>query len=664
MSERPTTGTERSHPVPAGFEQTEEANGQSPRPATHLLHAPHSHSSSSSKGTAQSSFDTWGSLIEALLRRWRWLAQGGGVLALLGFLLGLMVWRTHYSVSTQLIRYDSPTSQEVFGYRQISGQTLASVLRTPELLRRVAANARPPMSEEALAANLRITPDRNGEMMTATLFGRDGEAVVDLANLFAREAVQFTGEVQARTATEVRDYQRKQLVQIEGEIAKLNQQLPLTSAAMPRGAVSTALPARPVPLFEKLQVANAEMVDLLARYTEAHPFVKEQRAKITAIERQLTALGVGAGLTSTNGAAAGEKSDDAKEPVNTLVAAGGLADGEIVRSKLQSLENSRLQVLGRERAAQSLVEAPPGHFRVFSEATTRDLTRKSPWLKIICFTVFCGLAGTALVASVVLFQEFADDHLHNASDIRRVTHLPVLATLGDLQQMQSDEREDWAFRTWTALQSRLSPSPNHGLVCGVTSASHGEGCSTWVRLLAEAASQRGFRVLTIATRTSQHAVKVPEQTTGVDGEDIPPAPNSVALATNVLASPAEVAEKLVGPNAQPLVHIPVPGWVWNLDRRKQWKAALQHWGEIDNVVILVELPPASVPEAVLLGENLPNLIWLADSGKANAAKTRAELETLRHARCNLAGAVLNHEPDSLAKNLFPRWLGTLNGAPA
>jgi hypothetical protein len=118
----------------------------------------------------------------------------------------------------------------------------------------------------------------------------------------------------------------------------------------------------------------------------------------------------------------------------------------------------------------------------------------------------------------------------------------------------------------------------------------------------------------------------------------------------------EVTQKLIAADAQPLVHIPLPGWVWNLERRKQWQTALQHWSQIENIVILVELPPASDPETVLLAENLPNLLWLADAGKATAGETCEQLETLRHAHCRLAGAVLNHAPGSLLQNRFRRWL--------
>ena len=48
------------------------------------------------------------------------------------------------------------------------------------------------------------------------------------------------------------------------------------------------------------------------------------------------------------------------------------------------------------------------------------------------------------------------------------------------------------------LQSRLSATPNQGLVCGVTSSSVGEGRSIWIKLLADAASKCGFRVVILS----------------------------------------------------------------------------------------------------------------------------------------------------------------------
>jgi protein involved in polysaccharide export with SLBB domain len=340
-------------------------------------------------------------------------------------------------------------------------------------------------------------------------------------------------------------------------------------------------------------------------------------------------------------------------------------------------------------------------------AAARDVVRHGRDAKTLFLAAFMGLLGFAGTAGILLLAEMADDRLKNADDVRRVARLPVLAVAGDFAKMNDAQKKRWAFRAWTSLQGRLSPSVNHGLICGVTSARHGEGRSTWVNLLARTAHQQGFRVLTIATRQSsafEEAAEV-EVNGAADRNSLPesagngyakldcprcglgieypedtaatsfPCPEcselifipvepevsahnhqNGAVQKNFLASPDEVTQRLTDPESQPIVHIPLPGWVWNLERRKQWCDALRHWSQIENVVILVELPPACVPETVLLGENLPNLVWLTAGGQSGAADTREQLETLRHARCKLAGAVLNRAPTSLLQKRFQRWL--------
>src|SRR5688572_24564801 len=262
-------------------------------------------------------------------------------------------------------------------------------------------------------------------------------------------------------------------------------------------------------------------------------------------------------------------------------------------------------------------------------------------------------------------------------DLKRVTRLPVIATLGDLDKMHPSEQASWAFRTWTAMQSKLSLSANHGLVCGFTSSGGGQGRSTWIRLLAKAATQCGFRVLTIATPPSppfmqgdgtdngdvgKNGAKGNEAGAKANGKEREPSPfgsePSTALMNNVLVTPGQVTEKLTGDHAEPQVHIPLPGWVWSLERRKQWQDALKQWRNIENIVILVELPPSSDPEAVLLAENIPNIVWLADSSSTDATDCREQLQTLRDARCNLVGTVMNRAPAAARmKKRFSRWVG-------
>jgi protein involved in polysaccharide export with SLBB domain/capsular polysaccharide biosynthesis protein len=349
---------------------------------------------------------------------------------------------------------------------------------------------------------------------------------------------------------------------------------------------------------EKLQIARTDLNSLLERYTDLHPLVIQQRSKISTLEKQL------------------------------------LSSKEI--KDFEPLEEG-------------------SYLRVLTPATLNGVVTNPRWLRVFAISFAGGLFGIFLAIGFIWMLEFFDTKLKTVADVRRITKLPILATLSDLKRMGQSARAHWAFRTWTSMQTKLRSSPSHGVVCGITSSGDGEGLSTWVNLLANAASQRGLRVLTIGTRGPCLSQKIYSPQNELANEEEPL--HVTTLTNNVLSSPNQVTQKLAGPDPQPLIHVPLPGWVWNLERRNQWKSALNHWSKIENLVILVELPPASSPEAILLAENVPNLIWLTDSGKADSQESALQLQTLRESQCNLVGAVVNHAPPPLTKNYFARWFG-------
>ena len=594
--------------------------------------------------------------VDALGRHWQWLLIGGLAMAMVGLVCSLLLWKNSYTASAQLLRQASAHAMDVLGERELEPDTYASLLRAPEILQRVAAQASPPLPAESLAKILNITSERNSDVVLVAISTGNQRSAVDLANLYAREAVRFTQELQTNAAARVSFFVTQQLTPLEDEITALNQ--------TPQPAPVRRAVAGPSPLREKLQAARLELVDLLARYTDKHPLVREQRAKIAAIESQLLQMpAVPAMSAEVSGDPIAAPLTQERNPA-------------FLQTKLQSLENARLTLLGQKRAALSLEIHPPGTCQLFAPATFSEVIPHKRTTKVAVLTVFGGILGFLFAGALILLGEAVDPRLKTAADVQRVTRLPVVASAGDLARMTEAEQKNWAFRAWTSFQRLLSPSPNQGFVCGITSSESGEGRSTWIRLLADEASQRGFRVLTIIARA-------PEQNGNaiVDAEPIangtcdveavmPVNGNGALVATHLLNTPDEVTQKLTGPNSEPVVEIPLPGWVWNLERRKQWQAALRSWSQIDNIALLVELPPASMPETVLLAENLPNVIWLADGEKATAAKTREQLETLRNARCHLAGAVMNRTPVSFFKNRFARWLGCgalilgLHGLPA
>jgi protein involved in polysaccharide export with SLBB domain/capsular polysaccharide biosynthesis protein len=601
-----------------------------------------SHSAQSKRTAANGAKTAEAWLFFSVLRqRWPWMFFGGLLFAAAGLAGAWYWWKPSFEASAQLVRNDSPRTAQVFNYQTLTPQTFAGLLRSPELLSRVADQAVPPLSVDKLVKKIRLTPERDGDVVVVEVSGPSKEAAVDLANLYATEAVRFTQQLQARAAEEVKSFITPQLAEIETEISNLkNKERPIPKA------VPNAPLSRPSPLALKVRAAREEVVDALTRYTETHPVVQAARAKVEALQKQLT-----------NSPPEMPLAPSEAELSNQLALQRDA--WELLRSELQPLEGARRDLINRRGAAELLVTEPPGYYRVFAPAAMRDVKSGKREIKIGVVTIFMGCVGFVSFALLALLVELLDSRLKAPADVRRVTGLPLIASAPDLAGASQNEQRDWAFRTWTRLQGRLSPSLNHGLVCGVTSAAHGEGRSTWIKLLARAASEAGFRVLTVTARHPGMNVESPKPTNGANhangnGHSGPTVTSINAL--NTLPSPMEVEDKLVGPQSQPVVHIPLPGWVWNLERRKQWQSALDRWQKIENVVILVELPPACVPESVLLAQELPNLVWLTDCKKSKASDTRAQLDTLRSARCRLVGAVLNHATEDPFRKRFARWL--------
>jgi protein involved in polysaccharide export with SLBB domain/capsular polysaccharide biosynthesis protein len=637
------------------------------------------------------SVDAW-SLLQPAARRWYWLLLGCAAGTLAGAALGISLWTTSYTATAQLVRYDPPVASDAYRPQVLNGPTLVGMLKSPEMLKQMAALMNPPVSPAQLAGSINQIPERNSELVTITATAPGARSAIDLANAFNRAVIEFTQDYQRREAEQADVYVKQHLAENGADIEATRKKMPALSAAA-MTAMQDLGGRGPTRGSAALQKAEDELAELLVKFLDNHPAVRAKRAQIAQLMTEAERRTLAGEVPEAN-------------------LAGSREQWELAFAKLRDLENLQRQLLHRERAIQTFKASPPGNFRVMQAATPDTVRANRPNLMIALLSVFFGMLGLALTGMEVLRREFFDTRLKTDNDVVRVTRLPVIATLGDLRRMPLAAREGWAFRTWIALQDRLAYSPNHGLICGITSSDAGDGRTTWINLLAGAARKCGFRVLTIATRPTADAAVAAEEAgepaaeaagahaangangaasaavrTAHAGATTTHHPESsgggtatllsdpadlagssqafasesefTALTASALFTPAMVTEKLMGSETDPLVHIPLPGWTWNLERRKQWQGALNVWRKIDNVVILVELPPASMPESVLLASNLPNLLWLVESGKSEASATRAQLQTLRHARCNLVGAVINRALAPVTQGKFSRWVGCL-----
>ena len=652
-------------------------------------------------------------ILDAIKRTWKWWLGIGLAAAVFGFFAGYK--GKSYIANLQLMRREIPVAfrasetGDTFKPQYLSESTLMDLLKAPEVLQRAAERAKPEISPGVLSMGLTANAESGGELINLDLTTRiPPQQAADLLNLYAEELVKFTQEMQSREAKEVAGYLADKLASVEREMATVNKgmnefpaeekfaspdkqtetyvaqltdldvkiqnnQIELDTMDLRIAAMERELEVRN-PLADKLQAAKDTLQSLLARYTEIHPQVQDQRAVVKALEEQLAAYKADPTRRYSGSQAADglyvnivqlqSQKQALVRQIEQLKARRDKMQSQFsnisekslgyanLKSRYDSLFTMRAVLASRQREAQLFVDNPTGYLRIFTPASLDRVGEKSPWKKTFVF-MFAGLfVGMFGVMGFVAAREVVDDRLRSAADVERVTGLPILGSLGDLSKMTPAEQADWAFRTWTILKGKLTPDQYEGIVCGIISAHHGEGRSTWRQLLSATANSRGLRVLTVETRRTEEPKVHPHDPAKT--VIMEPVPNEAVMA-HVLTHPMQVAQQLAEEGSSQIVHVPLPGWVWNLERRKQWQNALDHWSRIESLVLLVELPPASEPESILLAEKLPQVIWLTESGKVTAKETRKHMETLRHANCNLVGAVVNREPESFFRNLFSRW---------
>jgi uncharacterized protein involved in exopolysaccharide biosynthesis len=637
--------------------------------------------------------DPW-RLVTALRRRWHWIALAACVSAIAGGAVGFGRARCLVPV-TLTLRDLSPrfpsAGREGIAYKppQLSPQTMVNFLTSPELLRDVSSRARPAITERQLSESLQVTPEKDSETVHVRIIGSDPGSLVALANLYTAEAVARSRDAQREDPTLMYDNFTRQLGEIEKQKVQLNSQL-----AAFRSSSGLADPAVEQPAFEKewvelriktdmaagelellqkkqglllaepiqkrLDEATAQLMACEAQgKTDEHPDVKRLRDEITQLNRQLAdttanrAPSIVDALYASQTASLASRKKSLEIEIQQLQTQAGALDSRLkdiyahssdfdqIKAGLDRLESYRGNLNSRRFEAEQYRDAAEGYFQTPPPAQLSDVDSRARYSSASALATRSGFLGLLAAVAAVMLLETADARLKTVADVKRVTHLPVLATLGDLNQMDEPARRAWAFRTWTILSGALSPSPNQGALCGFISAAHGEGRSTWVELLAGAARERGFEVVRIDF-SNGHPAGMPESATHGDGS---PSPTPAAPSAAILAPPPP--GPLAASRSGSVVHLRLPGELWNLDRRMQFQNELAQWRFTSSAVILVDLPPASLSESVLIAENLPQLIWLADAGKSHSRDTRLHLNTLRHARCNLVGAVLNHEPEPL-----------------
>src|SRR5215831_7167296 len=382
----------------------------------------------------QSKIDFW-VVIDALTHRWHWLAIGAIVFGVGFFELGSWYFKPKFTANAQLLRDD--TSSDFFKQTPMTPETFAGLLRSPELLRRVGAQADPPIPPEKLTKLIKIDPEPDSDLVKVQLAASDPNEAVDLLNYFEQQAVDFTKEFQRSQAAKLsNDYLKKQVALMDSDIKVLQEQFrglvgpPQTNVpSQGRDNSSSATQAQyamsPSQLIaiqkqrERLDALFTQLNDLLAKYTEKHPSVQATREQIEDLQKQLAALPPGATNSPTLAAqVANSLSRTSPDVVNP--------ESQILQIRLLSLEEALAQSRARQREAELYASNPPGLAHVFAEASMKTVRAGLRGVKIGTVSALGGLIGVAASLAFILLLELVDRRLRTTEDVVRVTKLPLL----------------------------------------------------------------------------------------------------------------------------------------------------------------------------------------------------------------------------------------------
>lgn len=647
-------------------------------------------------------------LLESCRRHWVLLVTLGFLLAASGFWWG---FHSHpVIVSVQLVRNETANLLQTPDARfkdleaRYSMQTLADIVRTPELLLRLGSMEKPPATVDALSGRMEVEVSEEPGVIHLRLHSMNSETGLQWIAALVQEAVAYAKGLQAQEAREMSMHLSDQLEVTEASLKSAGEALGRFQQANDPGVLdaggtgwlkqyhtwevqesTTRIEMETMDLRIKsllveirkhhptLLKARQELDQALLHYTDIHPTVLELKANVAQIESNLAKFGLevdpeislhGSSLAQnlygeviqlrTRRLALGAELDEVRKLKGQMKAKlaelpGNQAEYAMLKSTWDSLTLIRNQLNQRRQQAELVAADAPGYFRALQGAQVEDGGfRGKVWAGLTLGSIAGALGGLVACLGLALVDSFRG-RIHTARDLRRVTGLPVMATLGDLDQMDDAAKAHWAFSTFSALKGKLTSSRHQSLVCGFVSSRHGEGRSTWVRMLADAAKKRGHRVLTICTdscppSSPSSGSSAPAFDSQAGSGDSQPDSGHDTHGGPFITIPSELTQSLITPHSLPIIHLQPLDWVWKVECREQWREAMRQCREVDNLVVLVDLPPVSEEECLLLSEDLSQVIWLCGQHQAHMNETKTHVEMLRCSRTGLVGAVMNHSP--------------------
>jgi succinoglycan biosynthesis transport protein ExoP len=314
-----------------------------------------------------------------------------------------------------------------------------------------------------------------------------------------------------------------------------------------------------------------------------------------------------------------------------------------LQAKLSSYQATYGSLLGS-------VEGRTNYISVFEPASTP--TR--PISPNVMMTVLTAAAvGMALAVGGALLIEFLDDTVKVPEDVTRGTNLPVLGSIGRMQNGTTADQLITVRRPLSIISEayravrtnvRVSSVDNPLRTIVITSPQPGEGKTTLAANLGVVMAQAGNRVVVVDTDL-RHAMlhmrfDLPNRGGLTDALMADEPPLDSLLQQTEVENLRVLTSGPLPPNASEL-----------LGSQKMRRLIARLKDEAD--IILFDTPPALlVTDAAVLAMETDGVLLLAESGRTRRAALRQAIERLQPLGVNIVGVVLNGIPTPRAKGYY------------
>ena len=583
---------------------------------------------------------------------------------------------------------------------ELKVETLVPLMYSVNLLSKIGAQANPPMTAKSLAGALEIVPERRTELIRVALSTKtSAEETARLVNLYAHEVVKLTKEMQKQEAeeasaflqTEVVDMSR-QLDLVSKEVLQFSQEetfidgdkeieaylrdmgnleMNLQEARIQHNSTTLKIQSlrdalrKHNPVATELKTAQEKLSSLLVQYTEKNPLVIEQQDHINKLTEKLAAYD--SPDTDDSAFTGGQISDaiyldlvkqrsDAESLLNRISKLETMRDNileklnKIPGQKLQyarlqarkaTLEEMRDIVVARQTEAQVYQENALGYYRLFAETTPESALVSGRGKKVVIAGIGLGGLGFGLAFVLILLLELLDRRILTGNDLQRVSGSPNLGTLAELEQVPSEELEQWAMKHGNKILDALKVKQLEQQEIGFLAAEEQMGKSTFANALGNSIAKRGRKVILITDTALSETPFTLDLSTALSQ------PEKVLAAFQ--QSPADTSN---------LVTIQWPD-DFKIDgaTRTQFQAAKNQWKSLESSTLLVEIPCQYDTDGILFVETLDKLIWVSKAGLKITPRLAEIMSLIQHSECSLSGCLLNYRKPIFDKiPLFGRFI--------